>query len=147
MPNTPRLHGTPPPPSAQGDAQIDWARGRLERLSSELRDLSARAARSLPGATSFDDGTTWGLAGFFKFQVEPAQAALWFELLGRPVDAVVFSASARGFVLRSEPSRALEPLGFLRGRVLEIVSAAGGGRFSSQPPAAMPSTPPPKPDG
>ncbi len=104
----------------------------------ELRGLSDHVARSVPGATRFDDGAAWGVTGLFKFQLERERPALWFELLGRPVDAVVFSAAARGFTLLREPTRALDPLGYLRGRVLELVAAAGVARASSRPPADAP---------
>lgn len=133
--------------SALGDTQTVWARGRLGKIAAELRDLVARTARSLPGTSPFDDGATWGVAGLFKFHLDEPRAMLWFELMGRPVDALYFDPNARGFVLRSEPTRALDPLGYLRGLVLEIVSAAGGGRFSSLPPAATPSPLPQKPRG
>ena len=145
MPNTPRLQGTPPPGGGLGDTHTAWARGRLAKISAELRDLVARTARSLPGTRPFDDGPTYGVEGLFKFHLDDERAVLWFELMARPVDAMYFEVGVRGFVVRSDPSRPLDPLGYLRGQVLEIVSAAGGGRFSSLPPAATP-LPSPRPE-
>lgn len=122
-----------------------WARGRLGKISAELRDLVGRTARSLPGTRPFDDGVNFGVEGLFKFHFDEQRAVLWFELMARPVDAIYFDVGLRGFVLRSDPSRVLDPLGYVRGLVLEIVVAAGGGRFSSLPPAAAPSPLPAKP--
>lgn len=116
------------------ETQSTWARERMSAVCRDLRKVAGRAGMSLPGSKPFDDGTTFGIEGLFKFHLDEAHAVLWFQFLGGAADAMYFDPGSRAFTVRSDPSRTLDPLGFLRGRVLDTVAASGGSRISSLPP-------------
>jgi hypothetical protein len=140
MSNTPPV--TPPPPVE--DMHTTWARERLTSVLSQLRRIVTRAATVLTPETpgGFDDGTTFGVQGFCKFALDDATGVLWFQLFAEPPDAVYWARDQGSFSIKSDPGRAIDPLGFLRGRVLDMVAAAGGGRGSTAPPRDLASSPP-----
>lgn len=131
---TNRLPGSVPPDSKLlSTTAAAWARERLQGISEELRRLSDRALAACPGAQPIV-GPTFGIHGLFKFHFDPEWAVLWVQFGDEPSDAIYFRTETGTFTRRNDPKSAVEPLGYLRGRLLEAVSGAGGARFTSMPP-------------
>ncbi len=132
---TNRLPGSVPPDSELlSTTAAAWARDRLHQTALELRELTDRAHFTCPGVAPMT-GATFGLEGLFKFHFDSDAVVLWAQFGDEPADAIYFRADSAAFTRRSEPTTSIEPLGFLRGRILEAIGRAGGARFTSMPPA------------
>lgn len=102
--------------------------GRLIAVCAELRKSVLSAARALgtPG-DAFDDGNAFGIAGVCRFELDVARGELRFQFGADPADAVIESI-AGSFVCRSNRGEPIDPLGLLRGRLLDAAMR------SSRPP-------------
>jgi hypothetical protein len=102
--------------------------GRLINVCAELRKsvLSGSRALATPGA-HFDDGVAFGINGVCRFELDTEYGELRFQFAGREPDAVVASPDG-AFVRKSDPYRQVDPLGLLRGLLLECAMR------SSRPP-------------
>jgi hypothetical protein len=98
------------------------ALGKLIHACGELRRSVARAAQTFAPdqpELCFDDGDAFGIRGVCRFQLNLERGELSFQFGEGPVDTIEASPDDGSFFCRSNPKLAIEPLGFLRGRLLE----------------------------
>lgn len=125
MPRTIEAPGAGEEPLVANDPVSGWVLSRLMDALDAARRVGARAIErsgqphrvlDLPGAYVVD--------GLWCFCLVAEEPALLFRIGDQPFDAVVWDAGAGAFVCWSDPREALEPVGYVRATLLNLLQDA-----------------------
>jgi hypothetical protein len=103
--------------------------GKLIATCADLKHSVQSGTRVLAQPDSyFEEGDSFGITGVCRFELDLKRGEIRFRFGEQAPDAIVMNEQGR-FVLQSEPANIIDPLGFLRGLLLETAM-----RASSRPP-------------
>jgi hypothetical protein len=118
----------PDPASSTSLRRIGGVAIQVQRILARAASLGIRVDGVLVDGDHVAVGSTCRL----RFDAEAV--ALEVAVAGRAPDRILWSRDVQGFVLESDPATPIEPVGFVRGLLLETVSL----KPSTIPPSATP---------